>query len=207
MALKGLVIYFDGPDGVGKTTQLQMAADKLRAAGHEVYVTRALGGSPIGDKLNDAMMSADPRPVETDFHIALAAQYAALKDVESRRNLNQVVLIDRSPLSIIAYQVFAGGLDTEKGYAEARALLDKVKPDSILMFSASSEALLSRRQARNIEHGNNYFEKLPPAYHEETAKGFLEASSRLGATTIDSDQSIESVHEATMSHILALLQA
>lgn len=207
MALKGLIVYFDGPDGVGKTTQLNMAAEQLRAAGHEVYVTRALGGNSISDALSQAMMSAQTRPPETDLYIALAAQYAALQDIESRRNSGQIVFIDRSPLSIIAYQVFAGGIDSEKGYHEASELLAKVNPDLILIFSASADTRLQRRQARNASEGENYFEKMPPAYHEETAKGFAEASTRLGAAVIDSDQSLEVVHEATMQKILALLQA
>lgn len=207
MALKGLVIYFDGPDGVGKTTQLQMAADNLRSAGHEVYATRALGGSPIGDKLGEAMMSADARPPETDLYIALAAQYAAANDIESRRSANQIVLIDRSPLSIIAYQVFAGGIDSDKGYQEASALLARTKPDLLLMYSASSQTRLERRQTRNAKEGSNYFEKMPPVYHDETAKGYTEAASRLGATVIDAEESVEAVHAVTMDKIMALLQA
>lgn len=207
MVLKGLIIYFDGPDGVGKTTQLQMAADQLNQAGHEVYVTHALGGSPISDKLTQAMMSEDPRPAETDLYIALAAQYAALKDIESRRNYGQIVLIDRSPLSIIAYQVFAGGIDSEKGYREAADLLMKVNPDLIFLFTASPETRLTRRQARNLQKGEDYFEKMPPAYHEETAKGYAEAASRLGATIIDCELPIETVHQTVMSDILAKLQA
>jgi dTMP kinase len=207
MLLKGLIVYFDGPDGVGKTSQLNMAADQLRAAGHEVYVTRALGGSPIGDALSAAMMSAEPRPPETDLYIALAAQYAALKDIESRRNSGQIVLIDRSPLSVIAYQVFAGGIDSEKGYQEISELLSKVNPNLILLFMASAETRLARRQARNAGEGENYFEKMPPAYHEETAKGYTEAATRLGAAVIDSEPSLEDVHQAVMQKILALLQS
>ena len=207
MALKGLIVYFDGPDGVGKTTQLKLAAEQLQAAGHEVFVTRALGGNPISDSLSEAMMSAQPRPPETDLYIALAAQYASLQDIESRRNSGQIVLIDRSPLSIIAYQVFAGGIDSETGYREAAELLGKVQPNLILIYTASPETRLQRREARNQQEGHNYFEKMPPAYHEETAKGYLEAASRLGATIIDSEAATEVVHETTMQKILALLQA
>lgn len=207
MVLKGLIVYFDGPDGVGKTTQLELAADKLRQAGHEVYVAHALGGSPIGEKLAQAMMSADLRPPETDLYIALAAQYASLQDIESRRNAGQIVLIDRSPLSIIAYQVFAGGIDADKGYKEAADLLMKINPDLMLLFTASTETRLARRQNRNQQQGEDYFEKMPPAYHEETAKGYTEAASRLGATTIDCESPVNEVHEAVMSHILSKLQA
>jgi dTMP kinase len=207
MVLKGLIVYFDGPDGVGKTTQLQMAADKLTAAGHEVYVTHVLAGSPIGEKIFEAMMSSDPRPAETDLYAALAAEYAAIEDIESRRNSGQIVLIDRSPLSIIAYQVFAGGIESEKGYGAVTELLEKVNPDLVLTFMASASTRLARRQARNAEKGENYFEKMPPAYHEETAKGYQEAATRLGATVIDSEPAVGIVHEATMQKILAALQA
>lgn len=207
MALKGLVIYFDGPDGAGKTTQLQMAAAKLQTAGHEVYAIHALGGSAIGDKLATAMMAPDPRPPETDLYIALAAQYAALQDIEARRNANQIVLIDRSPLSIIAYQVFAGGIDPEKGYSAATEILERVKPDLLLMYNASPDVLLGRRHQRNQQSGSDYFESMPPAYHEETIKGYVEAASRLGATLINGEGPIEAVHADTMAHIEVLLKA
>jgi thymidylate kinase len=117
------------------------------------------------------------------------------------------VLIDRSPLSIIAYQVFAGGIESEKGYGAVTELLEKVNPDLVLTFMASASTRLARRQARNAEKGENYFEKMPPAYHEETAKGYQEAATRLGATVIDSEPAVGIVHEATMQKILAALQA
>ncbi len=53
----GLVIIFEGIDGVGKTTQLELARKELEKAGWPVVTTRNMGGTPIGEALREVMMS------------------------------------------------------------------------------------------------------------------------------------------------------
>src|SRR6478609_9484651 len=112
----GKVIMFDGPDGVGKTTQFELAAEALEKQGHKVYKTHILGGTDIGEALRSVMFSTAERPAMTNMHLALAIYYALAAEVEQKRTQGYTVLIDRSPLSLIAFQVYGDGLDEKAGY-------------------------------------------------------------------------------------------
>jgi dTMP kinase len=204
---KGLIIYFDGPDGVGKTTQLKLVADSLRSDEHEVFETRAVGGTPIGELLRTALVSDTDRPPETDLYTALASQYALATDAIKRRNQGQIVLIDRSPLSIIGYQVFGDGLDTKKGHTAAQELLDLFQPDLIIVYTADTEQLNQRRTHRNDHISVDHFESKPLEYHRRVTEGFAEAAEHFKAEVVDGSAPIELVREATMQLIGAKLQA
>ena len=203
---KGLIIYFDGPDGAGKSTQLKMAAGALRAEGHKVFETRTMGGTIIGEKLREALLAETERPAETDLHIAVATQYALADEVRKRRNQGEIVLLDRSPLSIIGYQVYADGLDKDLGFETVADLLDLFQSDLLIIYTASKETLAVRRLERNRLVGTDYFENKPADYHNKVAKGFADAAVHFGACTIDAEADLEHVHDATMKQIKAILK-
>lgn len=204
-AHKGLIIYFDGPDGAGKTTQLNLAAEALKKAGHEVVVTRTMGGTPIGEMLREAMLTETNRPTETDLHIAVATQYALADEVTKHRDKGHIVLIDRSPLSIIGYQVYGDGLDADMGREAVDDLLDLFGPNLLIIYQADAKILSKRREIRNKEVQVDYFENKPHDYHKKVAEGFKVAADQFGATVIKADGSIQAVHESTMAKINGLL--
>jgi dTMP kinase len=204
---KGLIVYFDGPDGVGKTTQLNMAADRLRSDGHDVFESRTVGGTPIGEILRTALLSDTERPAETDLHIAVASQYAQAEDVLKRRENGQVVLIDRSPLSIIAYQVYGDGLDKDKGLNSAGELFSLIKPEIVIVYMAEDGVLLERRHHRNGHSATDHFENKSIEYHANVAEGFRSAGKIFGAVQIEAGPPMEKVHANTMEFIQAALEA
>jgi dTMP kinase len=201
----GLILYFDGPDGVGKTTQLELVAKDFREAGRSVYTTRSSGGTPIGELLRTASLSNNDRPVETDFHIALACQHALIPEILARRDQGEVVLVDRSPLSIIAFQVYGDGLDRETGYKAVGELMSRIEPDAIFVYHAPSGVLEDRRRQRNGEHQLDHFEAMPADYHRRVADGFA-SSGTFGAHLIDADTEILAVHRATLEHLAKWLR-
>jgi dTMP kinase len=202
---KGLIIYFDGADGAGKTTQLQLAAEKLRSSGHKVFETRTLGGTPIGEKLRDVVLGGDLRPPATDLHIALACHYALAPEILARRDSGEIVLVDRGPLSIIAFQVHGDGLNEQEGYQSTQKILDLVKPDLLISYEIADETLLQRRQTRH-DPQHNYFEDKAVAYHQRVTGGYKAAAAHFKATVIDGNPDIEAVHRATMTKIQALFE-
>lgn len=202
---KGLIVYFDGPDGAGKTTQLELLASALIAEGQTVHQTRSVGGTPIGELLREASLSDNERPVATDLYIALACQNALAVDVNARREQGKVVLVDRSPLSIVAYQVFGDGLASEIGYNAAQQLMDLIKPDLTIVYLADSQALESRRMDRNVHQ--DYFESKPLDYHQRVAEGFKEAAQRFDAKIMDATQDVDSLQAQTVELVKAVINA
>lgn len=203
---KGLIVCFDGPDGIGKTTQLKLAADSLKAEGYEVFTAKAVGGLPLTDILGQALIIKADRPPETDLHVAIASQYALADEILPRRDKGQIVLIDRSPLSIIAFQVYGDGLDKEAGTAAVKDLLDLIRPDLIITYFAADEIAVERLNQRNGQSDSDFFESKPRDYHRKVADGYKFATQEYDASPVDASAPIELVREATMQLIGSKLQ-
>lgn len=200
------VIYFDGGDGCGKTTQLDLAKHYLEQVGYKVYATRALGGTPIGESLREVILKEVDRPPETDMHIALASQYAVYVEIEKLENID-VVLIDRSPLSIIAFQSFADKMDIALAKTQVDLILSKMLPDLMIVFDADASDLNDRRIHRNKHEGTDYFESKHLTYHQAVAEGYRAAAQDYNAFLIDATLPINEIHRQTIELITKLLKA
>lgn len=207
MAKQGLVVCFDGADGVGKTTQLKLAADSLKADGYKVFTVKAVGGLPLTNVLGEALMMRAARPPETDLHIAMASQYALAEEIKTHLDLGEIVLIDRSPLAILAYQVYGDGLNKEAGLEAATELLTIIQPDLILVYETSVDVAHQRLQQRNGQNQRDHFESKPVSYQAKVQDGYRFAAKQFGAELINADAPIELVREATMQLIGAKLKA
>ncbi|HEX5744511.1 MAG TPA: dTMP kinase [Candidatus Saccharimonadales bacterium] len=194
----GLVIIFEGIDGVGKTTQLELARKELEKAGWPVMTTRNMGGTPIGEALREVIMSPElRRPALTDFYVSLAIQEPLLDVINEARKEGKVVLMDRGPLSLAAYQIYGAGIDDTLGWEHVRRGMDRIKPDAVILYDTEPGTALSRLHKAKAD----YFESKPLEYFDDVAKGFREAGQRYGAATIDASQSVDKVHGQTMSVI------
>lgn len=204
---RGAVICVDGPDGVGKTTEIRLLADELQAQNFEVETIRLLGGSPIGEMLREVDFSPLQRPARTDLHIALAIYYALSPKLNELRAAGKVVLVDRSPLSIIAYQVFGDGLNADEGYSACGEAMRLISPDLTLLLLAPLNVLTERHAKRHGVENSNYFENQPPEYHERVLDGYQKASTVYAAKQIDAAGPAEAVHEAALKQVKLLLDA
>ena len=70
---RGKFITLEGIDGAGKSTHVEGIADFLRKRGKDVAVTREPGGTPLGEKLRELVLS-QPMDVETETLLVFAAR-------------------------------------------------------------------------------------------------------------------------------------
>lgn len=167
---RGQIIAIDGPDGVGKTTQIHLLAAYLAEQGKEVHVTRASGGTPIGEELRKASLSLHPRRPETDVYISLAMHTELGHDIQARKASGQTVLVDRSPLAILGYNLGGSQLENKAlAFDACESMLILWDIDEFVYMDTSQRLIDERRHLRgNID----YFENQDAAFHHRVRKGY-----------------------------------
>ena len=111
----GLFITLEGGDGVGKTTQQVLLAERLRQEGYACLCTREPGDTALGRRLRDLLLYGDPlaRVTELLLYAADRAEHVS-KVIAPALAARRVVVCDRFTDSTLAYQGYGRGLDLEK---------------------------------------------------------------------------------------------
>lgn len=113
---RGIFVTFEGPEGGGKTTQIQLLATFLRENGFEVLVTREPGGTGMGISVRNILLDPSFEKMDQRAELMLfAADRAQHVSDLIRPSLEdgKVVLCDRYTDSTVAYQVGGRGFSTE----------------------------------------------------------------------------------------------
>jgi len=199
----GLLIVFDGIDGAGKTTQLQLAQEALKSEGWPVYTTRNLGGTPIGEELRKIIKSPLERPESTNVYIAVAIQEALIEAIQAEKAKGQLILEDRGPLALAAYELYGSGLDKSLVWPHVERGMVELKPKLTIIYDVDVNAGLQRAKQKSAQARADYFESKPHDYFERVAKGYQLMAKQCGdaAVVIDANQPIEAVRRATMRAI------
>ncbi|KJS00159.1 MAG: hypothetical protein VR68_07520 [Peptococcaceae bacterium BRH_c4a] len=118
MSKKGVFIVFEGIDGSGKTTQVDLLAAALTEKGRDVVICRDPGGTGLGEGLRNVLLYS-PGPIdpvaEALMYGAARAQLVAERILPAVRG-GSVVISDRFSHSMLAYQGWGKGLD--RGFLE-----------------------------------------------------------------------------------------
>ncbi len=188
----GKFITLEGVDGAGKSTHLDYIADRIRARGVELVVTREPGGTPLGEKLR-ALLLNDPMQPDTELMLMYAARaehVAAL--IRPALARGAWVLSDRFSDASHAYQCGGRGIDAGRLQALEDWALAGFKPDLTLLFDITAELAESRRsQARTADR----FEQEQAAFFTRVRDAYLQrARSEPGRIrVVDASRSIEAI--------------
>jgi dTMP kinase len=185
---------FDGIDGVGKSTQMRLFCDALRARGHQVVDCRDPGSTPVGDRIREILLHSGPEmPISRRSEMLLyMAARAQLVDQVIRPALaaGRIVVSDRYLLANIVYQAHAGGLDVESVRAVGRIATDGVSPDCIFLLDMPPEAADAR-----LQRARDRMESQGDDYRARLRAGFLAEAHRPDSHihVISANQSIDQV--------------
>ncbi len=144
--LYGRFIVLDGPDGAGKSTQLDMLAKYLGGLGVQVCKVRDPGGTVIGEKIREILLdkSHDQMHVACEVMLYMASRVQLMAEVISPAlEEGKCVLSDRWVSSTIAYQG-AGGTDTRWIESMAEITMGGIWPDLTILLDLPSETGLAR---------------------------------------------------------------
>ncbi len=155
--LKRRFIAFDGPDGAGKSTQRQLIADGLEAAGVEVVSCRDPGGTEIGDRIRSLLLDNDLSTMDVNCEALLfmASRAQLVSEViRPGRKASKTVLCDRFITSTCAYQG-AAGYDPKRVIELARFAIDDCWPDVTVILDVDVEEGFDRIGRKPHHAGRN----------------------------------------------------
>jgi dTMP kinase len=168
-----MFITFEGPDGSGKTSQIGMLADHLRARGFTVVTTREPGGTAIGDQIRACLhdVANTAMAAETELLLYLASRAQLVQEV-IRPSLaaGHVVLCDRFADSSMAYQGYGRELNREQLALLTAVATGGLKPDLTLLLDIDVERGLARRATNHEEMNRLDLETV--AFHNRVRQGY-----------------------------------
>lgn len=171
--MRGYFITFEGPDGAGKTTQIDLLRKYLLDKGLDVVVTREPGGTPISEAIRGIILDTDHNEMDpiTEMYLYAAsrAQHVGQLIAPALRQ-GKIVLCDRFVDSSIAYQGAGRGLGMKMVEEINRAALQGIMPDITLFFDIDPEKGLIRGRKRDRKADRLELENID--FHREVYKGF-----------------------------------
>ncbi len=170
-------ITFEGGEGVGKSTQATILANRLARAGLRVFTTREPGGSPAAEEIREALLSGQ---VEQFGPLAEAVLFSVARQDHIDNAISQAlsegkwVVCDRFLDSTRAYQGASGGVPRPIINALERLTVRGLMPDLTLILDLPASEGLERVAQRGAADALDRFEAQDLAMHERVRRAFLE---------------------------------
>ncbi len=209
---RGFFITFEGGEGAGKSTQIRLLSEKLRAKGYRVLMTREPGGSPGAEALRHVLLSGAAEPFGPEMEALLFA--AARSDhveqiIRPAVQRGTIVLCDRFLDSSRVYQGGAGNLDVKYMTEIERIAINGMMPDMTLVFDIDPEEGLRRATARRGSGQADRFEKETLAIHQQRRQAFLAIAKNEPdrCVVVDASGDVETVQDVVTAAVFAALAA
>ncbi|HWI62010.1 MAG TPA: dTMP kinase [Symbiobacteriaceae bacterium] len=189
-------ISFEGVDGAGKGTQIDLLLQYLQERGINFMFTREPGGTPLAERIRELLLS----PVYSGMSVVTEALLFAAQRADHVANVirpalesGQTVICDRYVDSSMVYQALAGGLPQEFVSGINEMATGGLKPHRTIMLDVPPEVARSRRGV----NGPDRIEQKDEWYHQQVREGYLELAKAEPRRfrIVDASGSVESVQE------------
>lgn len=205
--MKGLFIVMEGPDGSGKTTQINLLKEYLEEAGYECLITREPGGTVIGEKVRQLILNPEHKEMSPVTEMLLyAASRAQLvhEVIGPALEEGKIVISDRFVDSSIVYQGIARKLGISTVSAVNAPGIGIYRPDGILFIDLSeAEGLRRKKEQKNLDR----MEQEGIDFHHMVSEGYRKVlSGRPEVMKIDGGRSIDTIQKKIRNHVDELLK-
>jgi dTMP kinase len=202
----GKFIVFDGGEGCGKSTQVQLLKQKLEAAGRSVHLVRDPGTTTVGELIRNILL--DPEHAEMAMRCEMLLYMAARAQMMYQTILpaledGQIIISDRFVSSTLSYQLGGDGLTAEEIRATAEIAIKGRWPDLTLILDMPPERSIAR-----VKRAKDRIELRPLEYHEQVRKNYLSQASVMPDRyrVIDADRLPDQVHADVLAAVSLVLK-
>jgi len=207
-----LFITFEGPEGSGKTTQIELLSSYLEGKGYPVLATREPGGTSIGEQIRAILLdpqNADMLPASEALLFSAARAQIVNQVIQPHLEQGGVVLCDRYADSTLAYQGYGHGLELEMLHAITALATEGLKPDLTIYLDVDIEEGLRRKLAAHKAEQSewNRLDRQETAFHRRVREGYLQMAAREPDRwlVIDATQPLEAIQALIRARVEAKL--
>lgn len=197
---------FDGVDGAGKSTQIRLLAEALRAQGRDVLTCRDPGSTALGERLREILLHHHATPIHrrSEMLLFMAARAQLVEEViRPALAASKVVISDRYVLATVVYQAHAGGLTPDEVWRVGDVTVAGVLPRLVFLLDMPAEKAAARLQ-RSLDR----MESQGLEYLEQVRQGFLAESGRFPhhVVVLNADRPAEAIHAEVLERAHAALR-
>ena len=211
---KGLFVSFEGNEGSGKSTQISLLAERLRAEGHAVRTLREPGGTPIGEEIRHTLKHSAANQAmtpEAELLLMNASRAQLVREViRPALATGEIVLCDRFYDSTTAYQGYGRQLDLAMVKNIIDVAVGDTRPDLTLLFLIPQAVSEQRRLARQatLPFMRDRMEEADQSFFARVAKGYqaIAAAEPARVRPIDATGTVESLRATIWSLVQPLLK-
>ncbi|MEW6161579.1 MAG: dTMP kinase [Verrucomicrobiota bacterium] len=212
--MSGLFISFEGTEGSGKSTQIQLLAERLRSLGCKVRTLREPGGTLVGEEIRHTLKHSPNNAAltpETELLLMNASRAQLVREIiRPALAQGEVILCDRFYDSTTAYQGYGRNLDLNLVRAIIDFAVGDTRPDLTLLLCvpiAESENRRLQRHGSSLperdrmeEAGRDFFVRVEQGYNA------LAAAETGRIKVIDGTQNVSAVSEKIWESVEELIR-
>ncbi len=212
--MNGLFISFEGTEGCGKSTQINLLTHRLQEHGRRVKLLREPGGTPIGEEIRHTLKHSSANhamTAEAELLLMNASRAQLVREV-IRPSLagGEIVLCDRFFDSTTAYQGYGRGLDLKLVKSVVDFAVGETRPTLTLLLHVPSEVSAARLASRQstLPFMRDRIEEADRSFFERVAAGYREIAKAepRRIKLIEAADSVEAVTAAIWRLVEPLLK-
>ena len=230
--MRGLFVTFEGGEGSGKTTQIELLAERLRKLKYSVITVREPGETFVGQEIRKLILNPETGAISpiTEVLLFFAARKELINQlIKPALSEKKIVLCDRFFDSTIAYQGYAQKVDLNFINNLAKKVCGNIHPDRTIFLNIPVKQGIERAVGRMAPcrsinqtiipltfpggelvydgRGESRFEDEAEEFHKRVREGFMDIAKLdpKRVKVVDAQQSIEEVHEAVFNEIEFIL--
>jgi dTMP kinase len=169
-------LSFEGSEGSGKSTQIDLLAARLKTAGHAVVVTREPGGTPLGEEIRHLLKHSPNGAAmvpETELLLFAASRAQLVREVITPALLEgKIILCDRFLDSTTVYQGVARKLSADPVAMINRFAVGEVLPNLTVVLDLPAEVGLARARSRTTDKPDR-MEQEALDFYQRVREGYL----------------------------------
>ena len=205
--MKGLFIVMEGPDGSGKTTQINLLEQYLKEAGYECLITREPGGTVIGEEVRELILNPEYKemsPVTEMLLYAASSAQLVHEVIGPALEAGRIVISDRFVDSSIVYQGIARNLGISTVAAVNAPGIGIYRPDGIFFIDLSeAEGIRRKKNQKKLDR----MEQESIDFHHLVSEGYRKVlAERPEVIKIDGGKDIDVIQKKIRNHVDELLK-